>query len=63
MTDTTARANEGAPETPQTAPPAESAPADPLAVLAKEASDLKDRLLRTLAAGPKRRSPTRAPMG
>ena len=49
MTDTTARANEGAPEAPQTAPPAESAPADPLAVLAKEASDLKDRLLRTLA--------------
>jgi molecular chaperone GrpE len=49
MTDTTARANEGAPEAPETAAPAESAPADPLAVLAKEASDLKDRLLRTLA--------------
>jgi molecular chaperone GrpE len=49
MTDTTARANEGAPQGPETAAPAESAPADPVAVLAKEASDLKDRLLRTLA--------------
>ena len=41
MTDTTA----GAPET---APEATEAP-DPVAVLAKEAADLKDRLLRTLA--------------
>ena len=49
MTDTTARANEAAPEATETAPPAAAAPADPLAVLAKEASDLKDRLLRTLA--------------
>src|SRR5882724_8844151 len=44
MTDTTA----GAPETPETAAPETAAP-DPMAVLAKEASDLKDRLLRTLA--------------
>ena len=41
MTDTTA----GAPET---APEATEAP-DPVAALAKEAADLKDRLLRTLA--------------
>ena len=41
MTDTTA----GAPET---APEATETP-DPVAVLAKEAADLKDRLLRTLA--------------
>ena len=46
MTDTTAGANEGAPE--NTAPQAEAAP-DPVAALAKEAADLKDRLLRTLA--------------
>ena len=44
MTDTTA----GAPDAPETAPQAEAAP-DPVAVLAKEAADLKDRLLRTLA--------------
>jgi len=43
MTDTTA----GAPETPETAA-AETAAPDPVA-LAKEAADLKDRLLRTLA--------------
>ena len=45
MTDTTAGAPDAAPET---APQAEAAP-DPVAVLAKEAADLKDRLLRTLA--------------
>src|SRR5882724_1085799 len=44
MTDTTA----GAPETPETAAPETAAP-DPMAVLAKEATDLKDRLLRALA--------------
>ena len=44
MTDTTA----GAPDAPETAPQAEAA-LDPVAVLAKEAADLKDRLLRTLA--------------
>ena len=44
MSDTTA----GAPDAPETAPQAEAAP-DPVAVLAKEAADLKDRLLRTLA--------------
>ena len=47
MTDTTgANGTEtGAPETAS----AEAAPADPVAALAKEAADLKDRLLRTLA--------------
>jgi len=45
MTDTTGRADEAAPGEPQ----AEAAPADPMAVLAKEAADTKDRLLRTLA--------------
>ena len=44
MSDTTA----GAPDAPETAPQAEAA-LDPVAVLAKEAADLKDRLLRTLA--------------
>ena len=44
MSDTTA----GGPDAPETAPQAEAAP-DPVAVLAKEAADLKDRLLRTLA--------------
>ena len=44
MSDTTA----GAPDAPETAPQAEAAP-DPVAMLAKEAADLKDRLLRTLA--------------
>ena len=43
MTDSTT-----APETPDTNPQAESA-ADPMAELAKEAAELKDRLLRTLA--------------
>ena len=47
MTDS-ARADEAAPETPETAAPEAAAP-DPMAVLAKEAADLKDRLLRTLA--------------
>ena len=47
MTDPTARADEAAPETPETH---EAAPqVDPVAVLAKEAADMKDRLLRTLA--------------
>ena len=44
MSDTTA----GAPDAPETSPQAEAAP-DPVAMLAKEAADLKDRLLRTLA--------------
>jgi molecular chaperone GrpE len=44
MTDTTAGAPDTAPEAQESV-----APADPIAVLAKEASDLKDRLLRTLA--------------
>ncbi len=44
MTDTTS----GAPEAPEPGREAEAAP-DPVAVLAKEAADLKDRLLRTLA--------------
>ena len=48
MTDPTARANEAAPEAPETAAQNEAAP-DPIAALAKEAADLKDRLLRTLA--------------
>ena len=44
MTDPTARADEAAPETPEAAPQV-----DPVAALAKEAADMKDRLLRTLA--------------
>ena len=44
MTDPTARADEAAPETPEAAPQV-----DPMAALAKEAADMKDRLLRTLA--------------
>ena len=44
MTDPTARADEAAPETAAAAPQV-----DPVAVLAREAADLKDRLLRTLA--------------
>ena len=43
MTDTTAGAPETVPEA------SEAATADPVAALAKEAADLKDRLLRTLA--------------
>ena len=43
MTDT----NAGAPQTPENGAP--EAAADPIAALAKEAADLKDRLLRTLA--------------
>jgi len=48
MTDPTARADEaGAPAAPETQ---EATPQlDPVAVLAREAADLKDRLLRTLA--------------
>lgn len=49
MTDTTARADDAAPGEPQTQTPADAAPADPMVALAKEAADLKDRLLRTLA--------------
>jgi len=50
MTDTDARAGDAAPGEPQIQNPAEAAaPADPMAVLAKEAADMKDRLLRTLA--------------
>jgi len=46
MTDT----NAGAPQAPETAAaPAAGAAADPMAALAKEVADLKDRLLRTLA--------------
>ena len=44
MTDPTARADEAAPETPEAAPQV-----DPMVALAKEAADMKDRLLRTLA--------------
>ena len=44
MTDPTARADEAAPETPEAAPQV-----DPVAALAREAADMKDRLLRTLA--------------
>jgi molecular chaperone GrpE len=47
MTDTTARADETAPAAPESAAPEPAA--DPMAVLAKEAADMKDRLLRTLA--------------
>jgi molecular chaperone GrpE len=49
MTDTDARADDAVPGEPQSQTPPEAAPADPMAVLAKEAADLKDRLLRTLA--------------
>jgi molecular chaperone GrpE len=52
MTDPTARADEaaqGTPETPAQAAPAEAAAEDPVAALIKEAADLKDRHLRTLA--------------
>jgi molecular chaperone GrpE len=53
MTDTTARADEAAPGEPQAETqvqtPPDAAPGDPMAVLAKEAADTKDRLLRTLA--------------
>jgi molecular chaperone GrpE len=49
MTDTDARADDAVPGEPQPQTPPEAVPADPTAVLAKEAADLKDRLLRTLA--------------
>jgi molecular chaperone GrpE len=52
MTDPTAGADEAAPGTPETpaqAAPAEAAAVDPVALLAKEVADLKDRHLRTLA--------------
>ena len=49
MTDTRAdEAAPGGPEATDTVPPSAET-ADPVAVLAKEAADLKDRLLRTLA--------------
>ena len=51
MTDTTARGTQAAPDpTDQPATfPAEQAAVDPVVELAREAADLKDRLLRTLA--------------
>ena len=49
MTDTTAGMHGAEPETPDTSSPAEAQPADAVAALAKEAGELKDRLLRTLA--------------
>jgi len=51
MTDTTARGTQAAPDpTDQPATfPAEQPAVDPMAELAREAADLKDRLLRTLA--------------
>jgi len=50
MTDSTARVDQPAPTAPEAQNAADTAaPADPMAVLAKEAADLKDRLLRTLA--------------
>jgi molecular chaperone GrpE len=48
MTDTTARDPQGMPD-PAEMPESPSAAPDPAAELAKEAADLKDRLLRTLA--------------
>jgi molecular chaperone GrpE len=47
MTDPTAA--DGAPANPETLSPESAPQADPMAALAKEAADLKDRLLRTLA--------------
>lgn len=49
MTDPTARADEAAQGTPEQAAPTEPAAEDPVAALVKEASELKDRHLRTLA--------------
>ena len=52
MTDPTARADEAMPGAPETPAPAASAAAtveDPVAALVKEAAELKDRHLRTLA--------------
>jgi molecular chaperone GrpE len=50
MTDPTARADQAVPAEPQADNPStETSPADSVAVLAKEAAELKDRLLRTLA--------------
>jgi molecular chaperone GrpE len=49
MTETDGRAGEATPGEPQAQSAADAAPADPMAVLAKEAADMKDRLLRTLA--------------
>ena len=50
MTDPTARADDGAPAEPQAEKPAEAAAAETaMALLAKDAADMKDRLLRTLA--------------
>jgi molecular chaperone GrpE len=47
MTDPTARADEAAPGAPEA--PAEAVAEDPVAALVKEAAELKDRHLRTLA--------------
>ncbi len=50
MTDTTSGANDGAPQgTEAVTEAAEAAAPDPVAALAREAAELKDRLLRTLA--------------
>jgi molecular chaperone GrpE len=49
MTDTDARAGEAAPGETQEPNSVDAAPADPTAELVKEAADMKDRLLRTLA--------------
>ena len=49
MTDPTARADEPAPEASAEAAPAQAAAEDPVAALVKEAAELKDRHLRTLA--------------
>jgi molecular chaperone GrpE len=49
MTDTTARADDAATEPNEAAAAAPAAAPDPVAELAREAADLKDRLLRALA--------------
>jgi molecular chaperone GrpE len=49
MTDPTARADEAAPGASAEAAPAQAAAEDPVAALVKEAAELKDRHLRTLA--------------
>ena len=49
MTDTTARMDQAAPGAPEGQDPVTPAPAQDPAALAKEAAELKDRLLRTLA--------------
>ena len=49
MTDTTARAGQATPGQTETTEAPQAQAADPMAELAREAADLKDRLLRTLA--------------